>query len=90
MAYILRVNGTKEQLPKGILSLEVLQKAVGGYVETIPTKDGKVMVLNEEGKLHGLPVNTVACQMTRGIIAHDDLIVGDVVICEETGDGDLK
>ena len=61
-------------------SLKFLQNIVGGYIEFINLpKQGVVMVMNEEGKLHGLPTNVFASvlfyqnyQETR------DFIVGDV------------
>ena len=92
MAYIIRTNGTIEELPAGVLSLETLQKAVGGFIETIPCLDNgkyRVMILNEEGKLDGLPLNPIATAMTRGIVASMDFIVGDVVIADEDGEGEL-
>lgn len=93
MAYILRTDGTREEIKeKGYLKLETLQAAVGGYIETVPCRDngkGKVMILNEEGKLQGLPYNAKATAMARGIIADSDVIVGDVVIADETPEGEL-
>jgi hypothetical protein len=56
--------------------LQELQGYVGGYIELVRLSDGKVMVVNEEGKLHGLPVN----QMASAIYLRDS-IVGDVVVC---------
>lgn len=38
-------------------SLENLQKIVGGYIETVPVGEKHVLIVNEEGKLQGLPVN---------------------------------
>ena len=80
MATIIKVDGTREELT-GNLDLQTLQKAVGGYIQIIPTDDDKVMVLNEEGKLMGLPVNEEATMMTRGVL-FNDIIVGDVVVAE--------
>ncbi len=40
--------------------LKELQEIVGGYIEIVPTKDGRIMVCNEEGKLDGLPRNEQA------------------------------
>jgi len=58
--------------------LETLQKLVNGYIEIVPTKDGKLMVLNEEGKLKNLPINMTATNMVEL-----DVIVGDVVVCDK-------
>ena len=82
MATWLKANGEVEE---GITDtgLKNLQRMVGGFIETVPTNDGRVMVLNEEGKLYGLPYNASADALARGIVADDDLIVGDVVICTD-------
>jgi hypothetical protein len=39
-------------------TLESLQKAVGGYIEAVyPYDDPVAIIVNEEGKLNGLPMN---------------------------------
>lgn len=78
MAYLLKVDGTIEQM-KWNPSLEEIQAAVGGYIEFVPTGNVGYMYCNEEGKLLGLPVNKAATSM----IAFDDIVVGDVVVMEE-------
>ena len=40
--------------------LKELQQIVGGYIEILPMKDGRIMVCNEESKLEGLPRNEQA------------------------------
>lgn len=61
-------------------SLEEMQQAVGGYIEMIPTNDGCIMILNEDGKMKGLPLNSVATSMVT--LFQGDFIVGDVLIGE--------
>ena len=68
----------------GILPLETLQGAVGGWIECwwlgdagFPDLD---LVINEEGKLDGLSFNVVATRLS-GIFARGDCIVGDTVVC---------
>ena len=68
----------------GILPLETLQGAVGGWIECwwlgdagFPDLD---LVINEEGKLDGLSFNVVATRLS-GIFARGDCIVGDAVVC---------
>ena len=68
----------------GVLPLDVLQGAVGGWIECVwlgeagfPDLD---MFVNEEGKLHGLPLNMVASALSE-ILAQGDCIVGDVAVC---------
>ena len=76
MATIIRTDGTKWKLDD--LSLESLQKAVGGYIEVVSLPDGRsIMYANEEGLLHNLAVNLTAC-----VIA-EQRIVGDVVVLTE-------
>lgn len=78
MAYLLKTSGKKSKLPD--TKLETLQKAVGGYIEMVPTINGDVMVINEEGKIHNLPVNPFATKLfTNG---SEDPIMGDVVIAK--------
>lgn len=57
-------------------TLEALQGLVGGYIETVPV--GKaLMLVNEEGKLRGLPVN---------LALGPELIVGPAVFVGVDGD----
>lgn len=82
MAIIIRTDGTKEYLTD--LSLENLQKAVGGFIELVLIKVNEeicAMYINEEGKIYDLPYNRDAT------ILYDnpyDIIVGDVVILNRT------
>ena len=57
-------------------SLTELQAVVGGFIEVVHLPDGRLMVVNEEGKLNGLPVNPKASEL------YPDIIVGDVLVCE--------
>lgn len=64
-------------------TLEWLQDQVGGYIETTPTcLSGLVMVVNEEGKLMGLPFNDTATDLARGLY---ESIVGNAMIMEVKG-----
>lgn len=38
-------------------TLEALQQAVGGYIETVRIASGEVLILNEEGWILDLPIN---------------------------------
>ena len=52
-------------------SLRTLQELVGGYIETLPFSVlGVIMIMNEEGKLDGLPFN---------FMYYGDPIVGTVI-----------
>lgn len=84
MATLIKSNGEETNvLPKNKMdfSLEELQKLVGGLIEIVRTKDGKPMIINEEGKINDLPVN----QKATAIYPYNeyDFIVGDVLICQE-------
>lgn len=71
-------------------TLEELQRYVGGYIEALRMKDGKIMWLNEDGKAMQLPVNYIANLIAHSLahIAHNDCIVGDVLIANATESGD--
>lgn len=44
-------------------SLEEMQKFVGGYIEVVRAKDGRWMLVNEEGRIHRLPFNQNATDL---------------------------
>jgi len=83
MATIIKTDGTlvtlKPEGPKGTLTLEQMQKAVGGYIETVTLRNGNIMVIDEEGKCKGKPLNPVA---TDRAALRGDFIVGDAIICK--------
>tara|TARA_R110002167_G_scaffold23193_1_gene82571 strand:+ start:723 stop:965 length:243 start_codon:yes stop_codon:yes gene_type:complete len=54
---IVEINGITSIV--GELNLEQKQEIVGGFIEFVNTQYGD-MIVNEEGLLHGLPVNDVA------------------------------
>lgn len=56
--------------------LSALQKAVGGYIETVYNGDGTIIVCNEEGKLKGLEGNRRIMDGA-SVIAGTFFIVGD-------------
>ena len=82
MAKVIPVVGEPYEVqPKNgkFFELEELQKIVEGYIEIVRLDNGKLMVVNEEGKLAGLPFNEIATaiyQKYRGF----DCIVGNVII----------
>lgn len=90
MARIIYSNGIEKAVePKNgtDFSLEEMRDIVGGYIEiaTIRNQFGErdednIMVVNEEGKLMGLPVNWKASQLH----FFADLIVGDVLVCRNS------
>jgi len=81
MAKVIKVDGTERDLQD--VSLESLQKVVGGLIQIVPTNDGRWLVLDEEGKLKDKEVNRKGTQLTRGVVDDFDLIVGDVVVANK-------
>ena len=85
MATIIRANGKREYLtgtgPNKTLTLEQMQEVVGGFIELVlsPAARQYFMVVNEEGKLTGLPINYGATALARdeGV---NDVIVGDAIL----------
>lgn len=58
--------------------LETLQRLVGGLIQPIYYKPGKVMWVNEEGLLLGLPLNMLASAIA------GQPVVGPVVLMDDT------
>ena len=73
----LKVEGrsiTETDIPN---TLEALQAAVGGYIERLQlVPDQAVMIVNEEGLLKDLEVNTFASAIAGTLIVGPALIVG--------------
>ena len=73
-------GGIKEIIFEGLhVTLEEMQKCVGGYVEFVYLEDDLVLVVNEEGLINNLPHNEIATK----ILSLEDkanYIVGDVLL----------
>ena len=65
--------------------LEEMQAYVGGFIEIIPLDDesleDKLLVVHEEGKLIGLPVNFLATLEWMRYYRDTDYVSGDAIIC---------
>jgi hypothetical protein len=61
------------------ISLQTLQEGVGGWVQAIDLRPDVTMWINEEGKLEGLPLNTVAQALWNQVFGQTDYIVGNAV-----------
>ena len=57
-------------------SLKEAQEFVGGYVEGITFPNGDYLIINEEGKLMDLPLNSEATMMWRATFDNDNYITG--------------
>ncbi len=67
--------------------LKNMQKEVGGYIEQFsPFEDDVVLIVNEEGKLQGLPLNRAVYDEYSGEVI--DVIAGDFLIVYAPRDGD--
>ena len=66
------------------MSLEEMQKIVGGYIQIVPlSKSNKILILDEEGKLKGYPINELATDIWEENYGETDVIVGNVIIADD-------
>ena len=56
--------------------LKAAQDFVGGYVEGIQFPNGDYLIINEEGKLIGLPINEQATKLWKETFDNDNFITG--------------
>lgn len=87
MAKWIKADGTLLEVhPKNKgqeFTLDELKSYVGGWIECIFLNQRQVMVINEEGKLRGLPYNTMATEAYRLVFQPtDEFIVGDALLCD--------
>ena len=57
-------------------TLKAAQDFVGGYVEGITFPNGDYLIINEEGKLMGLPLNEKASKLWKDTFDNDNYITG--------------
>ena len=69
-------NGTDFQL-------EELWDIVGGYIEIVNLQDGRLLCLDDEGKLKGKDRNHKATDIYHAALHCNDFIVGDVLVCRD-------
>jgi hypothetical protein len=73
----LKLEGRKHEVIDIENTLEALQNAVGGYIETVRIRvDDAVMIVNEEGLLLGRPYNAAASGLAGQPIVGTALVVG--------------
>lgn len=85
MAKIYKTNGEIVDIePKNgkDFQLKELNDIVGGYIELVTLPNDEFMVVNEEGKMMGLPVNDNATTIYHSKVGPWDYIVGDCLICK--------
>lgn len=88
MATIYKTSGeTIETSPKNgkYFTLSEMQAIVSGFIEIVDLYDGRLMVVNEEGKLKGLGINHKATEIYLDAmpVMVVDIIVGDVLVCDK-------
>lgn len=57
-----------------------IQALVEGWLECVHLRDGRLMWVNEEGKLRRLPQNPLATMLARSVLYPGDVIVGPAVV----------
>ena len=84
MAYLITADGAKTKI-EGELTLEIMKKVVGGYIEIAPTKNNMYIVSNENGIDLNLPINEVATNMLPETMLPwaYNVIRGDVVLASK-------
>ena len=70
--------------------LESAQKFVGGMVQGIEFPNGDYLIINEEGKLLGLPLNPEATTLWRStftkdkyLFGYDDFVAGPAILIKK-------
>ena len=70
--------------------LKTAQKFVGGMVQGIEFPNGDYLIINEEGKLMNLPLNSEATMMWRAtftkdkyVSGYDDFVVGPAILIKK-------
>lgn len=85
MAQIIRTDGTRQKIcpANGTdFTLKEMQSIVGGLIQLVELDDKRTMVMNEEGKLGGLPLNIEATKVFHMYYPGSrDFIVGNVLVC---------
>lgn len=72
---LLKTDGTQEtiELPKDWL--KKAQKLIGGYIEVVKTVDNRSLLIDDEGRLKGRPINPFTSVLYSG-----NAIVGDAIL----------
>ena len=82
-ATVIKTDGTEQELDRRP-SLKEAQQIVGGYIELVRASNGGhtvTLVVDEEGKQRGWPVNKVITDRY-GKSIYGGYIVGDVIVLE--------
>jgi hypothetical protein len=93
MATLIHASGKIEAITPNngtVFSGTEIHTLVDGLLECLVLPDGRLMWIDEEGKLKGRLPNLVATFMALEVLQHGDVIVGDAVITTraEAGEDD--
>ena len=77
-------KGAEDYTPKNgtTFELEEMQKIIGGYVEPIRLNDGRMIIVDEDGKSKDKAVNIPATNILRRDHYTTDYIVGTAIVCD--------
>lgn len=79
-AIVLSTEGTLSEIDLDAgNTLKILQSAVAGWVQAVDFAADLTIWVNEEGKIHNLPINAKATQIWTHFFGYTDLIVGNAV-----------
>lgn len=84
-ALFIQTDGTETPIEPDdgkVFTLDKLQELVGGYVEIIARKNGKIMLGDEDGRMKNLPINRMATDLLHSWLAPAPTVtlVGDILI----------
>ena len=82
MTILFKAPGEEAEVREITNELETLQELVGGYIKTVPLEGPLLFIVNEDGKMLGLPQNVVAPSC--------DVLVGPVVVAAYDGGEDFR
>jgi len=82
MINIINVDGSLELYKSKKISLEEMQKIVGGYIEFVYMPHDKVLIIDEDGIEKQLPVNAVASSLYQQFTTRNGIIVGRVIFAD--------
>jgi len=86
MATLLNVDGSRQIVHPASpphFTLEELQTLVGGYIEVVSLEQGKMLIINEDGKFIDMEYNEQATKRAQGYLFLGDYIVGPAVEISE-------
>ncbi len=89
MAKLYKTDGTVEAVAPvngKTFELDQLKALVGGWIECVYLDSNKLFVINEEGKLHGLPINEAATIIASSRLFPGDYIAGNAVMLKAAGE----